>query len=140
MSNPEATNINIGKLILRLAIGGLLIFHGIWKIRNGYGYVNQMLADNGLPEFLAYGVLIGEVLAPLLILLGVATRIGAVIVAVNMAFAIFLSHSTDFISIKATTGGLSPELDYLYLLGAVTIALIGAGSYSLYNGPNKWLK
>ena len=50
---------DLGKLILRLALGILILLHGLAKISNGVGGVSNMLASHGLPTFLAYGVLVG---------------------------------------------------------------------------------
>lgn len=59
-----------GKLLLRLAVGGLMLFHGLHKLFDGVGGIQSLLAAHGLPEFIAYGTLVGEVAAPLLIVLG----------------------------------------------------------------------
>jgi putative oxidoreductase len=53
-----------GKLLLRLAVGGLMLFHGLHKLFGGVGFISGMLVEKGLPGFIAYGVLIGEVVAP----------------------------------------------------------------------------
>ncbi len=71
-------NADLGKLIVRLTLGGLLLFHGIAKLLNGIGFIEGQLASHGLPTILAYGVYIGgEVIAPLMVILGYQTRIGA---------------------------------------------------------------
>src|SRR5262249_27927991 len=75
----EADMDDIAKLMLRILIGGLLLFHGVDKLRNGVGSVRADLAKAGLPGILAYGIYLGEVVAPLLVLLGLWTRPMAVI-------------------------------------------------------------
>ena len=63
---------DISKLIVRLTCGGLLILHGSHSAIHGIQHVKDMVARAGLPEFIAYGNLIGEVVAPLfLIALGI---------------------------------------------------------------------
>jgi putative oxidoreductase len=47
---------DLGKLVLRVVLGGLILFHGIAKLVHGPGYVIGMLASAGLPTILAYGV------------------------------------------------------------------------------------
>jgi putative oxidoreductase len=59
---------SIGKLIVRVMVGGLLLFHGIDKVLHGIGYIEGMMTVQGLPTYVALGVYIGEVLAPLLLL------------------------------------------------------------------------
>ena len=57
-------NQNIGLLILRVSIGFMLLLHGIFKVANGFSGIRGMLAGMGVPEFFAYGALVGEVVAP----------------------------------------------------------------------------
>ena len=47
---------DLGKLILRLAVGVLLLLHGIAKIRGGIGWMAGPLGAIGLPAFIGYGV------------------------------------------------------------------------------------
>ena len=49
-----------------------------------------MLAKANLPEVLAYGVYIGEIVAPVLLIVGIWTRLAAALIAINMIFAVAL--------------------------------------------------
>ena len=49
-------NEDIGKLILRLSIAGLMLFHGFAKLFNGIDGIKFLVNQAGLPEFIAYGV------------------------------------------------------------------------------------
>lgn len=60
--NRLADHQDAGILLLRLTIGILLLFHGVAKIEHGVGWIVQMLQAAGLPDFIAYGVYIGEVI------------------------------------------------------------------------------
>jgi putative oxidoreductase len=124
-------NESTGKLILRLALGLMLIMHGIHKLIGGIDYLDGMLAGAGLPTFLKYGVYIGEVLAPLAVIAGYYARIGAWVIAVNMVFAIALVGAQDMFTLSPKTGGLAPELEYFYLFSAIALALIGPGRYAV---------
>ena len=119
-----------GKLVLRLALALLLLFHGMSKVTGGVGAISQMLASAGLPAFLAYLVYVGEIVAPLLILFGVATRAAALVVVINMVMAIALVHTGDLFKISKM-GGWALELQGFYLMSAIAIALLGAGRFSL---------
>lgn len=121
---------DIGKLLLRVMVGGLLLFHGIAKISHGIDFVKGTLTANGLPEMMAYGVYVGEIIAPLMLLLGLRSRIGGAIVAFNMAMALFLVHSNELFRISET-GGLTIELQLFYLLSSVAIMLLGSGKYAV---------
>lgn len=124
------TNADLGRLLLRLALGGLVIFHGIAKIKSGIDPIVQLVAATGMPGFVAYGVYVGEVLAPVLVIAGWYSRIGALIIAINMVFALSLAHRADFFNL-ATTGGYALELQAMYLLVAIALALMGPGRYSM---------
>ncbi|EXF42995.1 Surfeit locus 4-related protein [Pseudomonas sp. BAY1663] len=119
-----------GKLVLRLTVGVLILLHGISKLLNGVGGIAGMLADMGLPTFLAYGVYLGEVVGPLLVIFGLYTRLGAVLMIGNMVVALALVHRAELFSI-GPMGGWAIELQALFLFGAVAIALLGAGRMSV---------
>jgi putative oxidoreductase len=119
-----------GKLILRLTLGMLLLMHGLHKLMNGIDGINAIVIANGWPQWIAYGVLVGEVLAPALIILGVITRAAALVVAVNMLVAIYLAHGHQLLQLTKT-GGWILELQAMFLFVAIVIAFLGAGHYSL---------
>lgn len=119
-----------GKLLLRATLAILLLFHGAAKIAGGVGFITGMLAKAGLPAALGYLVYVGEVIAPLMILVGVFTRPAALVVAVNMVVAVLLVHTGELFS-RNNTGGWALELQGMFLAGALAVALLGAGRYSL---------
>jgi putative oxidoreductase len=128
---------DLGKLVLRVALGVLILLHGIAKLKGGPGFVLGAVEKAGLPAVLAYGVYIGEVLAPLLLIAGVWTRIGAAIVAVNMLFAVYLVHVPQLGQLS-NTGGWALELQGLYFAAALAVALLGAGRLSLGGAGGRW--
>lgn len=121
---------DLGKLVLRLGLGVFVLLHGIAKIQNGLGGVESMLSARGLPPELALGAYIGEVLAPALIILGVFTRLGGVLIAVNMLFAVGLAHMGQLTAFTPQ-GGWALELQGMFLIAAFAVALLGAGRFSL---------
>lgn len=124
---------NTGKLVIRLAVGGLLLFHGISKISGGVGGISGMLESHGLPGAMAYGAYVGEVIAPLLVLVGWLTRPAAAVIAFNMLVAIGLAHAGDIFALNPY-GGWAIELPMLYLLGAAALVFTGAGRFSVSRG------
>jgi putative oxidoreductase len=124
-------NESTGKLILRVALGFLVLLHGISKLRNGIGWLDGALANAGLPVFLKYGVYVGEVLAPLAVIAGWYSRIGAWLIAVNMLFALGLVHGAELLELLPESGGLKLELQYLYFFTAIALALIGPGRHAV---------
>jgi putative oxidoreductase len=121
---------DVGKLILRVVLAVLLLFHGMSKLIGGIGMVSGLLVHAGLPPALGYLVYIGEVVAPILILLGVYTRLAGLVVVINMIVAILLVHTTQFFTVNQT-GGWALELQGMYLAAGLTLALTGAGRYSI---------
>ena len=128
---------DFGKLLIRLCVGGLMLFHGISKLIHGYGFIVSKLRATGLPELLVAGVPIGEVVAPLLILLGLYTRPAALDEAFLMAMAVWLVHMGQLTAISAT-GGYALELQAFYFFGSLAVFFFGAGRYSFSGGQGRW--
>lgn len=117
---------DIGKLVLRLTLGILILLHGIAKLMHGIDPIEGMVAGMGMPGFAAYGVYAGEVLGPLLLIIGFYARIGAALIAVNMLFAFALAHTGELASLNQT-GGWALELQGMFLSSAIALALMGPG-------------
>ncbi len=119
---------DVGRLILRFCVGGLMLFHGLAKIMHpgSLDFIGGMLSANGLPTMLAYGVYIGEVLAPLMVVVGYQARVGGLLIVINMALALFLAHTGDFFSLSEH-GGWAVELQMFYLLSALAVVFLGSG-------------
>lgn len=133
----SANSDDLGKLVLRAALALLLLFHGVSKLIGGVGFIAGMLAKAGMPSAIAYLVYIGEVVAPVLILLGIWTRAAALVVVINMIVALLLVHTSQFFSMSKT-GGWALELQGFYLFAAVAVALLGAGRYSIGGIGGRW--
>jgi putative oxidoreductase len=129
---------DLGKLILRITVAVLLGLHGVAKIKGGVGFIAGLLAQNGLPGFIAYGAYVGEVVAPILLILGILTRPAALVIVFNMLMAIFLARRTDIFTISPRGGGWAIELEMFFALAALAIFFLGAGRYSLAKRPGRW--
>lgn len=125
---------DLGLLLLRIALGGLMLFHGMHKLIYGVGFIGDMLAAIGLPSFIAYGSLIAELVASLMIICGIWTRLASVVFAGNMVVAILMAHASEMFSLSPMTGGLVIELPLLYLLGAAVLCLTGGGRFAVTKG------
>jgi putative oxidoreductase len=118
----------LGKLILRLSVGGSILLHGIAKLLNpaSLSGIGDMVASHGLPAFLAYGVLIGEVIAPVMAILGWQARVAGLLMVGNMLVAIALVHMGELFTLGGN-GGWALELQGMYLFGALAIVFLGSG-------------
>ena len=119
-----------GKLLLRLTIGILLLMHGLFKLANGIDTITALVTAQGWSAWIAFGVFIGEIIAPSLLIIGVLTRAGALVIVFNMGLAIYLAHASQILTLTKT-GGWALELQGLFMMGALVVALLGAGSFSL---------
>lgn len=122
-------NADVGKLILRLTLGVLILFHGVSKLMHGVEPIQNMLSGHGLPGFLAFGVFLGEVVGPLLVIAGYQLRVGAILIIINMLFAIGLAHMGEIFALNQH-GGWKIELQAFYLFTAVAVLFLGPGKYA----------
>jgi putative oxidoreductase len=104
---------------------------------HGVDHIKSMVASVGLPEFLAYGNLIGEVVAPVFMIVGYKARIAALVVGFNMLLSVLIAHR-DIAFARNDFGGWMIELNVFYFMTALTVFFAGAGKYSLNKGRGKW--
>ena len=121
--NPTFAD-NVGKLILRAVLALLILLHGIAKIPSGAA---DIVENAG---FLGYGVFLGEIVGPVLLLLGWHGRIGAALIAINMLFAIGMAHSHEILML-GKHGGWAIELQGMYLFTALALVFTGPGRLSV---------
>lgn len=123
---------DLGKLVLRITAGGLMLFHGIAKLGDGGSlqWIGRQLSDAGLPSFLAYGVYIGEIAAPLMVIAGVYCRVGAGLMVVTMFFAVGLAHVAELFTL-GQQGGYGLELQAFFVFTAAALILFGSGRFAV---------
>ncbi|MEO0202711.1 MAG: DoxX family protein [candidate division WOR-3 bacterium] len=116
---------DLGILILRVFPSLLLIvFHGIPKIyKPHYSLVEQM----GLPfpKLFTWASILAETLFPILVIIGLFTRVSALIVTINFIFVLYFQF---FIKKNPI---IKAELAIIYFVIYLTISLVGAGKYSI---------
>jgi putative oxidoreductase len=126
---------DIGKFVLRVALGVMILLHGVAKITGGVSGIAGMLTSHGVPGAVAYLVFVGEVLAPVLMIAGIYTRLAGWLIAINMVVAIWLAQSSQLWTL-GKSGGWAIELQGMFLFGAIAVALLGAGRFSVRGGRN----
>jgi len=125
---------DLGKLILRVTVGGLLLLHGMHKLLNGIEPIQAMVTARNIPDAVAYGVYLGEIVGPIMVILGLFSRIGGALIVVNMAMAVALAGMGQLLALNPVSGGYALELEAFYLLGGLCVMLLGAGRYSIAGG------
>ena len=127
-----STDNNIASLPLRLALAVMLFPHGVQKITNFSGMVDILGNAYGLPAVIAILVILIEFLAPIAILLGIGTRIGALLIAVVMLGAIPYHFSNGFfMNWFGNQPGEGYQFHILAVGAAVALTLLGGGKWSL---------
>lgn len=126
-----ATSPGVGLLILRLALAVVVLLHGAYKVANGIDWMSGLLAQNGLPAFLRYGVYVAEVVAPVLLIVGLWTRLAALVIAFDMVMAVLLALRDQVFAVKPQGGGWGIELEALIGLAALALFFTGGGKYSV---------
>lgn len=118
-------NIDLGLLVLRVGVSSLMLTHGFPKLMQLLEGNTSVVGDPIGVGTLVSSILvvIGEVIAPVLILIGLKTRLAAIPAAITMAVAAFLVHGSDPLAKK--------EMALLYLIAFIAISLMGAGRFSV---------
>jgi len=120
-------NADNAKRFLSVGLGLLLLFHGVDKLFNGIDDIIGMIGELGLPyskytQYLAYGVYIGEVIAPIMLIVGRYVRIAGILIVLNMLVAIGLMHSANIFAL-GEYGEWAIEIPVLYLIMASTLII-----------------
>ncbi len=126
---------DLGKFILRLAFGAMMLFHGTHKLMSGISGIKGMVVHHGLPEFVAYGVFVGEIIVPLLFIFGILVRPAALIFCATMLFA-WLITNPGLIFTLTEVGAWGLEEIAVYFFAGIAIAFLGCGRYSIMKQPN----
>lgn len=130
------TNQHIGILILRVSIAFTMLIYGITKLIIGIDYISDLMAQFGLPSFLSYGVFIGEIIAPILIIIGYRTKLAGLILALNCLIATLMSQLPNLLKLNAF-GGWEVGLLFIYTFFGISLFFTGAGKYSM-STKNNW--
>lgn len=123
-------------LIFRLTLGILLLFHGIANTFSGFAFIKSVMQGAGLPEFFAYGAFLGEIVAPVLIIIGYRARLAGLVLAFNMLIATTTVHAGDILALNQF-GAWAIELQLFYLLGGIVVFFSGAGNLAI-STKNSW--
>ena len=114
----------------------MLLLHGVHKLLNGIAPIKVLVGAHHVPEFFGYGVYLGEIVGPILVILGVFSRVGGLLISINMIVAILLAGMGSMFMLNEF-GGYALELEVFYLLGGVAIVLLGAGRLGIGIG-GRW--
>ena len=122
MKNSLAST--IGLALLRIGASLLMLTHGFPKFQRlmsgNFEFSNPIGIGETPSLFLT---VIGEFIAPILVIIGYKTRYAAIPTVITMLVAFFIVHSEDILRKK--------ELALLYALVFIAIIFLGPGKFSL---------
>jgi putative oxidoreductase len=136
MKKLFALRIQSGLLLLRILVGVLLFTHGLIKITNGVDGIIAMLSGKGIPAFVAYGVYMGEIIAPIALVIGYRARLASVVICINMLVVFLIARPHDIFALN-DMGLWKMELAAFYLFGSIILFFTGAGKYAVSRN-NYW--
>ena len=130
--NPAA-----GLLLLRCAVGAIMMYHGAQKLfglfgGGGIAGTSAFFGTLGVPfpEIAAWLAGAGELGGGLLLLVGLFTPLAAAVIAIDMIAAIALVHAA-----KGFSGPDGFEFPMLIAASAMALVFTGPGRYSLDERP-----
>ena len=130
----HAAGLDFGLLLLRLSTL-LLLPHGIAKAQDLDGFIRAVdsnLVGSQAPELFAWMVLLGQLVLPVLIAVGLLTRPAAFACAAMMTaiWGLVIATRLDY-TLLSETGGLTGESALLFIALTLPLAFTGAGRWSL---------
>ena len=122
-----------GALLLRLALGASMLYHGYDKVIPAHGmrgqplsamqHYNVFIASLGMPGWLGYVSALTEFLGGILLLLGFLTRFAALMVAGNMVVAL--------VTVNVRHGYAGSEYTLALIAMALMLLFAGGGALSV---------
>ena len=138
LKNLFRTNNDWTSLVLRLALGIMILPHGLQKTLGwfgGYGFSATLNAftQQGIPWIFALAAILAESLGGIGLLTGFATRLSAFFVGMTMVVAAFKVHLANgfFMNWAGTNAGEGFEFHILAVGIALALVINGAGKFSL---------
>jgi putative oxidoreductase len=136
---PRVTS-DIAALILRVAAGAIFLPHGWSKVFGDSGpgaFAADVAANYGIPAFLGYLAAYAEMFGAILLIVGLLTRLDALLLAATMFVAAFIVQLPESLyevpadAIKTFVALKAIELPLALFAICVAILLIGPGRASL---------
>ena len=116
--------ISFALLILRLAVGGLMVPHGFDKLKNFAEYSSKFKDPFGINPTLSFAMLtFAEFFCAVFIVLGLLTRLATIPLIIAMTVALVYAHKTENLGEGQTAA--------LFLFGYLTLLFSGPGKFSM---------
>ena len=120
-------------LVVRVLAGVIMAAHGWQKLQGGPSGFGQALAGSGvpLPELMAYVVTLVELIGGVLLIVGLLSRLAALLLTIDLVVAILLVKVNIGLLSPADGSGVGAELDLALIGGLLVVLLAGPGRLSV---------
>ena len=122
---------SVAPLVARVLVGVIMAAHGLQKLLGGPANFGGVLSQLGVPAptLMAFVVTFVELVGGILLVLGLFSRLAALLLAINLAVAILLVKvNVGFLS--PPDGGVGAELDLALIAGFLVVLFAGPGPIS----------
>lgn len=122
---------DLALLLLRIGLGIIFLAHGVGKLQGGIDGVAGFFGAVGIPApiLMAWIVTLVEVFGGALLIVGLATRLAALLLSIIMIVAI-LTVKVKVGLIAPMGSGAGAELDLALLVGLLSLLFQGPGAWS----------
>ena len=120
-------------LVVRVLAGVIMAAHGWQKLQGGPSGFGQALAGLGvpLPELMAYVVTLVELIGGVLLIVGLLSRLAALLLTIDLVVAILLVKVNIGLLSPADGSGVGAELELALIAGFLVVLLAGPGRLSV---------
>ena len=131
---PVARLAPLAPLAARVIVGVIMFVHGLQKLTQiGVSNFGQALSGFGvpLPGFMAYVVTFAELIGGALLIVGLLSRLAALVLTIDLVVAILLVKTGVGLIAPPGTPGAGAELDLALIAGLLVTLFAGPGKLSL---------
>jgi putative oxidoreductase len=120
-------------LVVRVLVGVIMLVHGWQKLQGGPSGFGQALAGLGvpLPELMAYVVTFVEIIGGVLLIVGLLSRLAALLLTIDLVVAILLVKVNIGLLSPPDGSGVGAELELALIAGLLAVLLAGPGRLSV---------
>ncbi|QIN83851.1 DoxX family membrane protein [Rubrobacter tropicus] len=131
--SPFAGLAGLAPLVVRIIVGTIMAVHGFQKLVGGPANFGAFLQQLGVPAptLMAYVVTFVELVGGILLILGLFSRLAALLLTINLTVAILLVKLDVGLIAPADQPGVGYELDLALIAGFLVILFAGPGPISI---------
>ncbi len=131
--SPFAGLASLAPLVVRVIVGVIMTVHGFQKLVGGPTNFGAFLGQLGvpLPTLMAFVVTFVELVGGILLILGLFSRLAALLLTIDLAVAILLVKLSVGLIAPADQPGAGYELDLALIAGFLVVLFAGPGPLSI---------